>query len=106
VDELHEATALLSQDNKLYPFTIAENIGLGFPQRIEDEVMILDACKKGGSLKTIQNLKDGLQTMLDPCIDTFQFNLLDKPDHPLYQEMENTKKKIEVSGGEKQKIVA
>ncbi|KAF9552400.1 P-loop containing nucleoside triphosphate hydrolase protein [Agrocybe pediades] len=106
VEDLHEASVLLSQESKLYPLSLAENIGLGYPEHVEDEEMILDAAKKGGALKVIENLKDGLQTTLDPCIDTFHYNLIDNPKHPLYLEMESLPKKIDISGGEKQKIIA
>ncbi|KAF9552397.1 P-loop containing nucleoside triphosphate hydrolase protein [Agrocybe pediades] len=105
-NHLQEATAVLSQDNKLYPFTLAENIGLGCPELVEDEEAILDAARKGGAVNVIRNLKDGLHTQLDPSIGLRHHNLIDKPHHPLYPEMERLQKKLDVSGGEKQKIVA
>ncbi|KAF9552399.1 P-loop containing nucleoside triphosphate hydrolase protein [Agrocybe pediades] len=104
--DLQEATAVLSQDNKLYPFTLAENIGLGCPDFVQDEEAILAAASKGGAINVIQNLKDGLQTQLDPSLQLHHIKLVDKPHHPLYAEMERLQKTTDVSGGEKQKIVA
>ena len=106
IDDLHAATALLSQENKIYPFSLGENIGLGYPDYIEDEEMILDAAKQGGASKLIGNLKDGLHALFDPCIELGFYNLLNKRSHPLYHEMKELQKEMDVSGGEKQKIVA
>jgi len=106
IDDLHAATALLSQENKIYPFSLAKNIGLGYPDHIEDEKMILDAARQGGASKLIDNLKDGLHVSFNPCLELGHQNLSNKPLHPLYREMKELQKDVDVSGGEKQKIVA
>jgi hypothetical protein len=51
-------------------------------------------------------LKNGIQTSLDPHIETFHHNLYRNKTHPLYKEMEEVEKRIDISGGEKQRVVA
>ena len=106
IDDLHTATTLLSQDSLLYPLSVGENIGLGYPERVDDEDMIKEAAEKGGALEVIQKLKSGFDTELDPTIETFQIGLYGNKTHPLYEEMEKVRKPSDVSGGEKQRIVA
>jgi ABC-type multidrug transport system fused ATPase/permease subunit len=105
-EDIHRATAILSQDNLIYPVSLEENIGLGYPEFSSDATMIREAAEEGGSLPFIEKLKNGLQTSLNPFIDTFQFNLYGNKTHPLYGELEKLKKAIDISGGEKQRIVA
>ncbi|KDR69213.1 hypothetical protein GALMADRAFT_256051 [Galerina marginata CBS 339.88] len=106
IDDLHEATALLSQDNTIYPLSLGENIGLGYPERVLDDEMVTEAAEKGGALEVINKLKDGKETVLDPIVDVFQVNLYGNKTHPLYEEMEKLRKKIDISGGETQRVVA
>ncbi|KAF8888411.1 P-loop containing nucleoside triphosphate hydrolase protein [Gymnopilus junonius] len=106
IDDLHAATTLLSQDNLLYPLSLGENIGLGYPECVNDKEMIRDAAEKGGALEVVQKLKDGMDTELDPTVETFELGLYGNKTHPLYEEMEKMPKSINVSGGEKQRIVA
>lgn len=105
--DLHRATAILGQENLIYPgLTLAENIGLGFPGCHEDTGMIWEAAEDGGASQFINKLKKGLNTTLDPFIKTFQTNLHNNKSHPLYKEMKEMKKEIDISGGERQRIVA
>lgn len=97
---------LLSQDNKVFPLSLKENIGVGYPERYTDGELIQAATEDGGATGLIGKLKDGLETVLDPKIDTFSMNLHNEPNHPLAMELEEITKKIDISGGEKQRIVA
>ncbi|KAJ3508580.1 hypothetical protein NLJ89_g5679 [Agrocybe chaxingu] len=107
INDLHQATALLSQDTVIYPLSIAENIGLGFPECIPDQKMIEDAAREGGAFVFIKKLKNGMDTILDPYVETFGNNLDDlDPSHPLFDVMERIEKRTDISGGERQKVVA
>ncbi|KDR69211.1 hypothetical protein GALMADRAFT_77603, partial [Galerina marginata CBS 339.88] len=106
VEDLHHATAILSQDNLIYPLTLAENIGLGYPDCASDTRQIADAAKEGGALQFMEKLKNGMDTILDPFINYFHINLNNDKSHPLYEEMQKIRKKIDISGGERQRVVA
>ena len=106
IADLHASTALLSQDNLIYPLSIKENIGLGFPDYCADEEMINDAASKGVAAEVVKKLQAGMETVLEPAIDTFQLGLYGNTTHPLYQEMEKIRKTVDISGGETQRIVA
>ncbi|KAF9053422.1 P-loop containing nucleoside triphosphate hydrolase protein [Panaeolus papilionaceus] len=104
--DIKQAMTLLSQDNKVFPLSLKENIGVGYPERYTDGELIQAATEDGGATGLIGKLKDGLETVLDPKIDTFSMNLHNEPNHPLAMELEEITKKIDISGGEKQRIVA
>jgi len=107
MEDLHRATAFLGQDNLVYPgLTLAENIGLGYPEYSQDMAMIKEAADEGGAMEFTKKLKNGLNTTLDPFIQSFHLNLYGNKSHPLYAEMEQLKKDIDISGGERQRIVA
>jgi ABC-type multidrug transport system fused ATPase/permease subunit len=65
IADLHRATALLSQDSQIFPLTLAENIGLGYPERSSDLEMIKEAATEGGAAEFIEELEKGYQTMLE-----------------------------------------
>ena len=104
--DLHQATAILSQDNQIYPLSLRENIALGFPEAADDTEAIIQAAKSGGAWGIIEKLKDGLETHLEPIDFAESCNLEDEPDHPLTKDLEKHEKKADLSGGEKQRIVA
>ncbi|TFK24505.1 P-loop containing nucleoside triphosphate hydrolase protein [Coprinopsis marcescibilis] len=104
--DLRRATTILSQENKLYPLSLGENIGLGCVESITDMDMVRDAAVMGGAEKVIAKLADGYDTVLDPMIATDSINIPGSDNHPLKQIMNKLDKKINVSGGERQRIVA
>jgi ABC-type multidrug transport system fused ATPase/permease subunit len=107
VNDLRRATAILSQDTSLYPLSLAENIGLGYPAFSSNKDMIMDAAKEGGALEFIEKLNKGIDTVLDPLMRICIVNLRRKDrTHPLYEEMEKLDRKIDVSGGEFQRVAA
>jgi ABC-type multidrug transport system fused ATPase/permease subunit len=107
VNDLRRATAILSQDTSLYPLSLAENIGLGYPEFSSNNDMIIEAAKEGGALDFILKLNKGIDTVLDPLLDIYTTNLGRRNKfHPLYEEMEKLEKKIDVSGGERQRVAA
>lgn len=104
--DLHQATAILSQDSQIYPFSLRENIALGFPEAVDDTEAIIQAAKSGGAWSVIEKLKDGLETHLDATDFAESWNLEGDPDHPLSQDLKKREKKADLSGGEKQRVVA
>ncbi|KAF9035473.1 P-loop containing nucleoside triphosphate hydrolase protein, partial [Panaeolus papilionaceus] len=102
VGDLHKATAILSQDNSLYPLTLAENIRIRFPARSSDMDLIRQAAEEGGAVDVIKKLEDGYETRLDPMQESFSVNLYNDKQHPLAKELEGLRKTIDVSGGELQ----
>ena len=106
INDLRRATVILSQDTSLYPLTLAENIGLGYPAFSSNKDMIIEAAKEGGAFEFTQKLNKGLDTVLVPQIESFIINLRRDKTHPLYKEMQSLGKKIDVSGGERQSVAA
>ena len=106
INDLQRATVILSQDTSLYPLSLSENIGLGYPAFSSNKDIIIEAAKEGGALEFIQKLDKGIDSVLDPLLDMFSFNLYGNRTHPLYEEMEKLEKTIDVSGGERQRVAA
>lgn len=106
LEDLHGATSLLSQESLIYPLSLAENIGLGYPEHASDLEMVREAARQGGALNFMEKLADGMETTLEPSIEVYHRNLYGRLDHPLYMEMQKIKTNIDISGGEKQRIVA
>ena len=102
---LRQTSVILAQDHRLFPLSFAENIGLGWVPSIGDLDAIRDAANKGGARGFIEKYEEGFQTTLNPFLDT-TINLVEGPDHPLEILRKGLKKKIDVSGGEKQRVVA
>lgn len=98
ISDLRRVQALLTQDHKLYPLSLAENIGLGNPDRIHDQEMINQAAEAGGASDVISKLNDGIQTILSP-VKTAQGPHLDKEKHKkLKSILDGLEKAAEVSG--------
>ena len=106
LNDLRRATVFLSQDTSIYPLSLAENIGLGYPAFSSNKDMITEAAKEGGALEFIQKLNKGLDTVLNPLVKLFHLNLYKNKTHPLYDELEKVGKVIDVSGGERQRVAA
>jgi ABC-type multidrug transport system fused ATPase/permease subunit len=106
INDLHQAIVMLSQDSKLYPLSIAENIGLGNASFSSDKELVLEAAKEGGAFDFIQKLERGIDTVLEPFTNVLSSNLSHNKSHPLYKEMEKLDKKSDISGGERQRVIA
>ncbi|KAJ7789192.1 P-loop containing nucleoside triphosphate hydrolase protein [Mycena olivaceomarginata] len=90
--DLRKVQAMLSQDHALYPLSLAENIGLGNPDCVNDMKMILEAATAGGASEVIKKLNDGVETV-------------DQHEN-LQKILADLEQRAEVSGGEKQRLVA
>lgn len=106
ISDLHDATATLTQNNHIYPLSLAKNIGLGCPASVEDTEMVKEAAKQGGADELIDNLAEGFDTTLDP-VRTAYSSWLEIPKYqPLQDIVDNMELQAEISGGERQRVVA
>ncbi|KAJ8087689.1 hypothetical protein PM082_006525 [Marasmius tenuissimus] len=105
--DFRQTVATLTQDHHLLPLTLAENIGLGCPEYISDKEKILEAARKGGCEGILKKLDSGLDTILDPAGRQYHA-LVDesKKDSALAKEAKKLEKSSNVSGGERQRLVA
>ncbi|KAJ7675676.1 P-loop containing nucleoside triphosphate hydrolase protein [Mycena polygramma] len=104
--DLRRATASLTQDHHLYPLSLAENIGLGDPNQFSDMDAIVGAAQKGGANGFVSKLTQGFSTVLDPKIVQYAVHVEASDKTPLAKEAEKFGKTIDISGGERQRVVA
>ncbi|KAJ7178279.1 P-loop containing nucleoside triphosphate hydrolase protein [Mycena filopes] len=103
---LRQAQATLTQEHCLYPLTLADNIGLGYAERVDDLDMVMEAAKDGGAAGLLEKLKEGAGTTLEPIATAFGNQLDDEKHKGLKGALTKLEKTTEVSGGEKQRLVA
>ncbi|KAF8209317.1 P-loop containing nucleoside triphosphate hydrolase protein [Mycena galopus ATCC 62051] len=105
--DLRHATAALTQDHHLYPLSLRENIGLGNPAHVRNMDMIRTAARQGGAEEVIAKLGDGFETVLEHPRGVRWGNDVKKGDGTLLAEaLEKMTKEADVSGGERQRLVA
>ncbi|KAJ7177362.1 P-loop containing nucleoside triphosphate hydrolase protein [Mycena crocata] len=106
IAQLCEAQATLAQDHHLFPLTLTENIGIGYPQRLQDDkAMITKAAEDGGASVVLDKLEHGLDTNLKSRLSELQkkgSNLSGMRIGCIFSNL----LLIRDSGGEKQRIVA
>ncbi|KAJ6458381.1 P-loop containing nucleoside triphosphate hydrolase protein [Mycena vitilis] len=102
--DLRKGQVLFSQDFHLYPLTLAENIALGDPECAGDSSRVTAAVAAGGASELIQRLENGLTTVLAPVITSYGSQL--DSNKKLRDVMEKLEQITDLSGGEKQRIVA
>jgi ABC-type multidrug transport system fused ATPase/permease subunit len=95
---LRRAQATLTQEHKLYPLTLAENIGLGYAEHVQDTEMIMAAARDGGAAGLLDKFKDGAQTTLEPITTAFGYQLDDDKHKTLKDVLTKLEKTTEVSG--------
>jgi ABC-type multidrug transport system fused ATPase/permease subunit len=103
---LRVATASFTQDHKLYPLSLYENIGLGYPTHLSNKALVAKSAEQGGASEFIAKLADGLQTVLEPNHDVHSINVPSDPEHPLQKKMQTLQKELDISGGERQRVIA
>ncbi|KAH7920697.1 P-loop containing nucleoside triphosphate hydrolase protein [Leucogyrophana mollusca] len=105
IADLRRATANLAQDHHLFPVSIAENIGLGHPAMVGDSERVVECAKLAGAHGFVEKFEEGYKTVLEPDSDThLSFGGEDNED--LKKELKKIERKIDVSGGERQRLVA
>jgi len=106
ISDLRSATAILTQDHHLYPLSLAENIGLGDPEQVSNTAMILESARKGGADSFVSKMSQGFSTVLDPVTLQYAVHVRKEDKTELAKELEKLEKTIDVSGGERQRLVA
>ncbi|KAG2004528.1 multidrug resistance protein 1 [Coprinopsis cinerea AmutBmut pab1-1] len=105
---LRQASVILSQDSRLYPLSLAENIGLGHVALKEDMDLIKEAAEKGGAAEFISKLDRGYETNLRPLqfSSVLAYNLPEDDSHPINIKQRRVFQRTNISGGEYQRIIA
>ncbi|KAJ6572847.1 P-loop containing nucleoside triphosphate hydrolase protein [Mycena vulgaris] len=108
ITDLRRVQAVLTQDHKLFPpLTLAENIGLGNTEHIHDMGMVVQAAESGGASEVLGKMNDGAQTIfLTPVNTATGVNLTVEKHMKLRPILESLERKANVSGGEKECLVA
>ena len=107
ISDLREATADLSQDHTLYPLTIRENIGLGLPAAMADMVEVRRAAEMGGALEFVEKFVDGFETTLQPIYTAMMGGPAGSESESVSKKFfDQLEKQIDISGGEKQRLIA
>lgn len=104
--DLRKAMAMLTQDHTVFPLSLAENIGLGCVEHVSDDAKIAKAAELGGATPCLEKLEKGKDTVLKLLQSHRSIHVPHDDDHPLRIELEKLDKSIQLSGGEKQRLVA
>ncbi|KAH8813635.1 P-loop containing nucleoside triphosphate hydrolase protein [Flagelloscypha sp. PMI_526] len=106
--EFLRSVLVLSQDFRIFPLSLRENIGLGDCKSVNDMARIKDAAKKGGALEFIEKLETQFETTLDPVEDGMVYtnDVSSDPDDSLRKKKKELTKTSNISGGERQRLVA
>jgi ABC-type multidrug transport system fused ATPase/permease subunit len=96
--DLRQAQATLAQEHNLYPLTLAENIGLGHPEHVDDLDMVMQAAEDGGAAALLGKFKDGVRTNLEPVVTATGFFLNETKHKTLQAFMSTLERSGEVSG--------
>jgi ABC-type multidrug transport system fused ATPase/permease subunit len=106
LSDLRQAIATLTQDHLIYPLSLLENIGLGHPDLPSDVDLVTGASKLGGAYDCISKLGDGFGTYLNTASNAYGMNLPSDSTNPLRKELKKLQKMVDISGGERQRVVA
>ncbi|KAG1759993.1 P-loop containing nucleoside triphosphate hydrolase protein [Suillus occidentalis] len=96
IADLRSVTASLTQEHTIFPLSLSENIGIGSPSSVTDHDKITQAAKTS---------PDGYDTVLEP-VRTAYLSCSGRGNEALEKEYEKMEKATNVSGGEKQRLVA
>ncbi|KAF5368918.1 hypothetical protein D9758_002932 [Tetrapyrgos nigripes] len=106
LQSLRQAMATLTQDHHLYPLSLAENIGLGYVEAMNDTDLIHEAAQKGCATDIIEKLSEKMETVLDPQGIQYSARVDHDGKNKLYAKLKSLSKSKDVSGGERQRLVA
>ncbi|KAI6009029.1 P-loop containing nucleoside triphosphate hydrolase protein [Pisolithus marmoratus] len=111
IQDLRRGIAMLTQEHDLFPLSIRENIVLGAPDGAElgtDKAtadIAQESLRLSGAEKTVNQFSEGMDTTLDSRLDgRVSFN--GKGDAELEEIHKSFAKSANVSGGERQRLVA
>ncbi|KAG2062820.1 P-loop containing nucleoside triphosphate hydrolase protein [Suillus decipiens] len=105
IADLRSVTASLTQEHTIFPLSMSENIGIGSPSSSRDLDKITQAAKLAGAQDVIENFTNGYDTVLEP-VQTAYLSYTGRGNEDLEKEYEKMEKTTNVSGGEKQRLVA
>ncbi|KAL1665290.1 P-loop containing nucleoside triphosphate hydrolase protein [Schizophyllum commune] len=103
---IRQGTAVLSQGHYIFPMSMGENIGIGCVERVRDVDAVRGAAEAGGASACISKLRHGFDTILEPKHQAYGEHISDDEDDALRLRLDALNKPIQLSGGEKQRIVA
>ncbi|GAW03033.1 abc transporter [Lentinula edodes] len=106
IHDLRKSIATLTQEHLLFPLSIEENIGLGYPEAMTNVDLINKAAQMGGAEEILDQLNNGAKTILDPFSIQYGSRVEENEGTELSAALKQLKKKVEVSGGERQRLVA
>ncbi|KAJ4469342.1 P-loop containing nucleoside triphosphate hydrolase protein [Lentinula lateritia] len=106
IHDLRKSIATLTQEHLLFPLSIEENIGLGYPEAMTNVDLINKAAQMGGAQEILDKLNNGAKTILDPFSIQYGSRVEENEGTELSAALKQLKKKVEVSGGEQQRLVA
>ncbi|KAL0575375.1 hypothetical protein V5O48_006588 [Marasmius crinis-equi] len=106
LSDIRRGIATLTQDHHLYPLSLRENIGLGSIDDMSNDDLIAEAARKGGAEQLIAKLEDGLDSVLNPKLRQYAALVDEGGNSPLARKFKELKKTSNVSGGERQRLVA
>lgn len=96
---LRRVTAHLAQDHRLFPLSVADNIGFGRPEHSKDMKLIRKAAEAAGALSCIERLPQGFSTNLKPeSTKMMAVSGRGEDDFALAQEFDNIERQSDISG--------
>lgn len=101
LSSLRGSMALLNQDHHVFPFSLYENVALGFPEEFGNREMVEDSIRRGGAEEFTGKFKKGLETVLEPVDSVYSGNLREKNDEgqkALLARSAKLERKVDISG--------
>lgn len=96
--DLTKATALLTQNHNIFPMTIAENIGVGDTNSVDDLEKVKEAAELGGAKTFVENLPDAYETVLQPVETAWSTRLFSAGNGDLKEVMDEVERSKDISG--------
>ncbi|KAG6329948.1 hypothetical protein ID866_9142 [Astraeus odoratus] len=105
--ELRKGISMLSQEHRLFPLTVEENIAIGSPDpaAMQDTGKLKESMKLAGAEKIVDNFTDGMKTVLRPISEEYM-SFSAYGNSTLEDIYNSCSKWKDISGGEKQRLVA
>jgi len=107
MDELRRGIAMLTQDHQLFPLSLEENVKLGSAEAeaMVDRGKIEESVSAAGAEGIVKNFSSGYDTVLEPVKKGY-VSFAGQGNKDLEAMQKKLEKSINISGGEKQKLVA
>ena len=96
--DLTKASALLTQNHNIFPMTIAENIGVGDADSVDDIKRVKEAAELGGAKSFIEKLSNGYDEVLKPVETAWSTRYLSLGADELKDVMDEVERSKDISG--------